>query len=87
MGTRQGWMFSGQEHPWCMPGETLACPAAASQLIAESRQENEDTAVKLGTDLEYLKKIHGRDWKQRISGPLFNTKQYTMESEQLSLQM
>lgn len=36
------------------------------ELIAESRQENEDTAVKLGTDLEYLKKIHGKVWEQNI---------------------
>lgn len=74
MGTRQGWMLSGQEHTWCAPGETLASAAAASQLtclgclelIAESRQENEDRAVKLETDLGYLKKIHGKVWKQNI---------------------
>ncbi|XP_034297605.1 UDP-N-acetylglucosamine--peptide N-acetylglucosaminyltransferase 110 kDa subunit isoform X1 [Pantherophis guttatus] len=78
-----------------MPGETLASRVAASQLtclgclelIAKSRQEYEDIAVKLGTDLEYLKKIRGKVWKQRISSPLFNTKQYTMELERLYLQM
>lgn len=36
------------------------------ELIAESRQEYEDAAVKLGTDLEYLKKIHGKVWKKNI---------------------
>lgn len=43
-----------------LPGETLASRVAASQLtclgcpelIAKSRQEYEDVAVKLGTDLE-----------------------------------
>uniref|UniRef100_A0A7N5KAL4 O-GlcNAc transferase C-terminal domain-containing protein n=1 Tax=Ailuropoda melanoleuca TaxID=9646 RepID=A0A7N5KAL4_AILME len=78
-----------------MPGETLASRVAASQLtclgcpelIAKSRQEYEDIAVKLGTDLEYLKKIRGKVWKQRISSPLFNTKQYTVELERLYLQM
>uniref|UniRef100_A0A670YHS2 UDP-N-acetylglucosamine--peptide N-acetylglucosaminyltransferase 110 kDa subunit n=1 Tax=Pseudonaja textilis TaxID=8673 RepID=A0A670YHS2_PSETE len=78
-----------------MPGETLASRVAASQLtclgcpelIAKSRQEYEDVAVKLGTDLEYLKKIRGKVWKQRISSPLFNTKQYTVELERLYLKM
>lgn len=41
----------------------------------------------LGTDLEYLKKIHGKVWKQRIASPLFNIKQYTIELEQLYRQM
>nr|XP_034969653.1 UDP-N-acetylglucosamine--peptide N-acetylglucosaminyltransferase 110 kDa subunit-like [Zootoca vivipara] len=78
-----------------MPGETLASRVAASQLsclgcpelIAKSRQEYEDVAVKLGTDPEYLKKIRGKVWKQRISSPLFNTKQYTLELERLYLLM
>lgn len=34
-----------------------------------------------------LKKIRGKVWKQRISSPLFNTKQYTMDLERLYLQM
>nr|XP_033706391.1 UDP-N-acetylglucosamine--peptide N-acetylglucosaminyltransferase 110 kDa subunit-like [Tursiops truncatus] len=78
-----------------MPGETLASRVAASQLtclgclelIAQNRQEYEDIAVKLGTDLEYLKKIRGKVWKQRTSSPLFNTKQYTVDLERLYLQM
>ncbi|XP_043913191.1 UDP-N-acetylglucosamine--peptide N-acetylglucosaminyltransferase 110 kDa subunit [Protopterus annectens] len=78
-----------------MPGETLASRVAASQLtclgcpelIAKNRQEYEDVAVKLGTDLEYLKKIRAKVWKQRISSPLFNTKQYTADLESLYLQM
>uniref|UniRef100_A0A672RBQ3 UDP-N-acetylglucosamine--peptide N-acetylglucosaminyltransferase 110 kDa subunit n=1 Tax=Sinocyclocheilus grahami TaxID=75366 RepID=A0A672RBQ3_SINGR len=78
-----------------MPGETLASRVAASQLtclgcpelIAQSRQEYEDVAVKLGTDMEFLKKVRSRVWKQRICSPLFNTKQYTMDLERLYLQM
>ncbi|KAI2644345.1 UDP-N-acetylglucosamine--peptide N-acetylglucosaminyltransferase 110 kDa subunit [Labeo rohita] len=78
-----------------MPGETLASRVAASQLtclgcpelIAQSRQEYEDVAVKLGTDMEFLKKVRARVWKQRICSPLFNTKQYTIDLERLYLQM
>ncbi|XP_041692500.2 UDP-N-acetylglucosamine--peptide N-acetylglucosaminyltransferase 110 kDa subunit isoform X2 [Coregonus clupeaformis] len=78
-----------------MPGETLASRVAASQLqclgcpelIAHTRQEYEDVAVKLGSDMEYLKMIRSRVWKQRICSPLFNTKQYTMDLEKLYLQM
>ncbi|XDV36742.1 hypothetical protein PO909_006471 [Leuciscus waleckii] len=78
-----------------MPGETLASRVATSQLtclgclelIAQSRQEYEDVAVKLGTDMEFLKKVRSRVWKQRICSPLFNTKQYTQELERLYLQM
>uniref|UniRef100_A0A672L5R7 UDP-N-acetylglucosamine--peptide N-acetylglucosaminyltransferase 110 kDa subunit n=1 Tax=Sinocyclocheilus grahami TaxID=75366 RepID=A0A672L5R7_SINGR len=78
-----------------MPGETLASRVAASQLtclgcpelIAQSRQEYEDVAVKLGTDMEFLKKVRSRVWKQRICSPLFNTKLYTMDLERLYLQM
>uniref|UniRef100_A0A3P8ZHF5 UDP-N-acetylglucosamine--peptide N-acetylglucosaminyltransferase 110 kDa subunit n=1 Tax=Esox lucius TaxID=8010 RepID=A0A3P8ZHF5_ESOLU len=78
-----------------MPGETLASRVAASQLqclgcpelIAHTRQDYEDVAVKLGSDMEYLKMIRSRVWKQRICSPLFNTKQYTMDLEKLYLQM
>ncbi|XP_059833039.1 UDP-N-acetylglucosamine--peptide N-acetylglucosaminyltransferase 110 kDa subunit isoform X3 [Hypanus sabinus] len=81
-----------------MPGicrETLASRVAASQLtclgcpelIAKTRQEYEDIAATLGTDMEYLKKIRGKVWKQRVTSPLFNTKQYTMDLERLYLQM
>ena len=78
-----------------IPGETLASRVAASQLtclgcrelIAKNRQEYDDIAVKLGTDLEYLKKLRGKVWKQRTSSPLFNTKQYTVDLERLYLQM
>uniref|UniRef100_A0A6Q2XCY7 UDP-N-acetylglucosamine--peptide N-acetylglucosaminyltransferase 110 kDa subunit n=1 Tax=Esox lucius TaxID=8010 RepID=A0A6Q2XCY7_ESOLU len=52
-----------------------------------NRQDYEDVAVKLGSDMEYLKMIRSRVWKQRICSPLFNTKQYTMDLEKLYLQM
>eukprot|EP00064_Thunnus_orientalis_P000964 superscaffoldBa00000058_g965 len=61
----------------------LGCP----ELIAHSRQDYEDIAVKLGSDMEYLKMVRARVWKQRICSPLFNTKQYTIELERLYLQM
>uniref|UniRef100_A0AAQ4PU79 UDP-N-acetylglucosamine--peptide N-acetylglucosaminyltransferase 110 kDa subunit n=1 Tax=Gasterosteus aculeatus aculeatus TaxID=481459 RepID=A0AAQ4PU79_GASAC len=78
-----------------MPGETLASRVAASQLnclgcpelIAPNRQDYEDIAVKLGSDMEYLKMVRARVWKQRICSPLFNTKQYTIDLERLYLQM
>ncbi|AWP12261.1 O-GlcNAc transferase variant 1 [Scophthalmus maximus] len=78
-----------------MPGETLASRVAASQLnclgcpelIAHSRQDYEDIAVKLGSDMEYLKMVRARVWKQRICSPLFNTKLYSTELEKLYLQM
>uniref|UniRef100_A0A3B3WBN7 UDP-N-acetylglucosamine--peptide N-acetylglucosaminyltransferase 110 kDa subunit n=1 Tax=Poecilia mexicana TaxID=48701 RepID=A0A3B3WBN7_9TELE len=78
-----------------MPGETLASRVAASQLnclgcpelIAQTRQEYEDVAVKLGSDMEYLKMVRARVWKHRICSPLFNTKQYTIDLERLYLQM
>ncbi|XP_078268590.1 UDP-N-acetylglucosamine--peptide N-acetylglucosaminyltransferase 110 kDa subunit isoform X1 [Rhinoraja longicauda] len=81
--------------PGMCNGETLASRVAASQLmclgcpelIAKTRQEYEDVAVMLGTDMEYLKKIRGKVWKQRMSSPLFNTKQYTMDLERLYMQM
>uniref|UniRef100_A0A8C3AAF3 UDP-N-acetylglucosamine--peptide N-acetylglucosaminyltransferase 110 kDa subunit n=1 Tax=Cyclopterus lumpus TaxID=8103 RepID=A0A8C3AAF3_CYCLU len=75
--------------------ETLASRVAASQLnclgcpelIAQSRQDYEDIAVKLGSDMEFLKMVRARVWKQRICSPLFNTKQYTIDLERLYLQM
>uniref|UniRef100_A0A8C3AAD5 UDP-N-acetylglucosamine--peptide N-acetylglucosaminyltransferase 110 kDa subunit n=1 Tax=Cyclopterus lumpus TaxID=8103 RepID=A0A8C3AAD5_CYCLU len=74
---------------------TLASRVAASQLnclgcpelIAQSRQDYEDIAVKLGSDMEFLKMVRARVWKQRICSPLFNTKQYTIDLERLYLQM
>lgn len=94
MGTPQGWVSSGWTPMVNMPGDTFASPAAPSQLtclhclelITKNRHNYDDIAVKLGSDLEYLKKIHGKVWKQRIPSPLAYTEQYTMALEQLCLQ-
>uniref|UniRef100_A0A8C7NA63 O-GlcNAc transferase C-terminal domain-containing protein n=1 Tax=Oncorhynchus kisutch TaxID=8019 RepID=A0A8C7NA63_ONCKI len=82
-------------HQALSPGQTCAGSTRGTtirssdlpELIAHTRQEYEDVAVKLGCDMEYLKMIRSRVWKQRICSPLFNTKQYTMDLEKLYLQM
>ncbi|XP_074651538.1 UDP-N-acetylglucosamine--peptide N-acetylglucosaminyltransferase 110 kDa subunit-like [Tubulanus polymorphus] len=74
-----------------MPDETLASRVASSQLytlgcpelVAENRQQYEDIAVKLGTDLDYLKKMRAKVFTARITSPLFNTKIYTQGLERL----
>jgi len=74
-----------------LPGETLASRVAASQLtalgcpelIARSRQEYQDIAIKLGTDREYLKAIRHRVWAARTTSPLFDCKQYAQGLEML----
>lgn len=78
-----------------LAGETLASRVAASQLttlgckelIATTRQEYEDIAVRLGTDREFLRAIRANVWKARKSSPLFNTKLYTADLERLFLKM
>jgi protein O-GlcNAc transferase len=74
-----------------LPGETLASRVAASQLatlgcpelIARTRQEYQDIAVKLGTDREFLRAIRAKVWKARIDSPLFDCQQYTQGLEKL----
>ncbi|GFY38234.1 UDP-N-acetylglucosamine--peptide N-acetylglucosaminyltransferase 110 kDa subunit [Trichonephila inaurata madagascariensis] len=74
-----------------LAGETLASRVASSQLtclgvpelIAHSRQEYEDIAVRLGTDKEYLKVIRGKVWAARTESPLFNVKTYATNLERL----
>lgn len=78
-----------------LPGETLASRVASSQLaclgvpelIARSRQEYEDIAVKLGNDRQYLKAIRAKVWKARTESPLFNVKTYTSNLEKLYRRM
>ncbi|XP_050090150.1 UDP-N-acetylglucosamine--peptide N-acetylglucosaminyltransferase 110 kDa subunit isoform X1 [Anopheles aquasalis] len=78
-----------------LPAETLASRVAASQLatlgcpelIAKSRQEYQDIAVKLGTDREYLKAIRARVWVARCESPLFDCKQYAQGLETLFYKM
>ena len=59
--------------------ETLGCP----ELIAKTKNEYEDIAVKLGTDKEYLKSIRAKVFKSRLTSPLFNTDHYTKSLERL----
>lgn len=62
---------------------TLGCP----ELIARTRQEYQDIAVKLGTDREYLKAVRARVWKARVDSPLFDCKQYAQGLEMLYTKM
>ncbi|CAK9798093.1 UDP-N-acetylglucosamine--peptide N-acetylglucosaminyltransferase 110 kDa subunit [Anthophora quadrimaculata] len=78
-----------------LPGETLASRVAASQLntlgcpelIARTRQEYQDIAVRLGTDREYLKATRAKVWKARSESPLFNCKLYAIGMEMLYKKM
>ncbi|XP_060873449.1 UDP-N-acetylglucosamine--peptide N-acetylglucosaminyltransferase 110 kDa subunit isoform X2 [Metopolophium dirhodum] len=74
-----------------LPGETLASRVAASQLatlgcpelIARTREEYQDIAIRLGTDKEYLKTMRAEVWRARSESPLFNCSIYTNGLERL----
>ncbi|XP_054276877.1 UDP-N-acetylglucosamine--peptide N-acetylglucosaminyltransferase 110 kDa subunit-like isoform X1 [Macrosteles quadrilineatus] len=74
-----------------LPGETLASRVAASQLatlgvpelIARTRAEYQQIAIRLGTDREYLKAIRAEVWRARTESPLFDCKQYATGMETL----
>ncbi|XP_034947205.1 UDP-N-acetylglucosamine--peptide N-acetylglucosaminyltransferase 110 kDa subunit isoform X2 [Chelonus insularis] len=78
-----------------LPGETLASRVAASQLntlgcpelVARTRQEYQEIAIRLGTEREYLKAIRAKVWKARSESPLFNCKMYAMGMEMLYKKM
>ncbi|XP_076649492.1 O-linked N-acetylglucosamine (GlcNAc) transferase sxc isoform X1 [Halictus rubicundus] len=78
-----------------LPGETLASRVAASQLntlgcpelVAQTRIEYQDIAIRLGTDREYLKAIRAKVWKARSESPLFNCKLYALGMEMLYRKM
>ncbi|ODM93972.1 hypothetical protein Ocin01_12713 [Orchesella cincta] len=78
-----------------LPGETLASRVSASQLtslgvpelIARSMKEYEDIAVRLGTDLEYLKFIRAKVLRRRSESTLFNTAAYASNLERLYWRM
>ncbi|XP_076623152.1 O-linked N-acetylglucosamine (GlcNAc) transferase sxc isoform X1 [Colletes latitarsis] len=78
-----------------LPGETLASRVAASQLntlgcpelVARTRQEYQDIAVRLGTDREYLKATRAKVWKARSESPLFSCKLYALGMEMLYRKM
>ncbi|KAG1660799.1 UDP-N-acetylglucosamine--peptide N-acetylglucosaminyltransferase subunit [Nymphon striatum] len=72
-------------------GETLASRVASSQLtcigvpelIAKSKEEYEEIAVKLGTDREYLKATRAKVWRLRTVSPLFNVNTYATNLERV----
>ncbi|XP_070553169.1 UDP-N-acetylglucosamine--peptide N-acetylglucosaminyltransferase 110 kDa subunit-like [Ptychodera flava] len=78
-----------------LPGETLASRVAASQLhalgcpelVAKTRQDYEDIAVRLGCDRNYLRLIRAQVWKARTTSPLFDCKQYATDLEDLFRKM
>uniref|UniRef100_A0A1W7RB52 protein O-GlcNAc transferase n=2 Tax=Hadrurus TaxID=88315 RepID=A0A1W7RB52_9SCOR len=78
-----------------LAGETLASRVASSQLtclgvpelIARTRQEYEDIAVRLGTNKEYLKAIRAKVWQARTENSLFNVKIYASNLENLFYKM
>lgn len=62
---------------------TLGCP----ELIARTRKEYEDIAIRLGNDREHLKAIRAKVWKARAESPLFDCQQYARGLEHLYLIM
>lgn len=62
---------------------TLGCP----ELIARTRQEYQEIAIKLGTDREYLKAMRAKVWKARVESPLFDCQQYAQGLEKLFSKM
>ncbi|XP_055839671.1 UDP-N-acetylglucosamine--peptide N-acetylglucosaminyltransferase 110 kDa subunit isoform X3 [Episyrphus balteatus] len=78
-----------------LPGETLASRVAASQLatlgcpelIARTRQEYQEIAIRLGTDREYLKTMRAKVWEARVESPLFDCSQYAKGLEMLFSRM
>lgn len=62
---------------------TLGCP----ELIARSRQEYEQVAIRLGNDREYLRSMRHKVWKARVESPLFDCKEYANGLEGLFLRM
>ncbi|CAI5445411.1 unnamed protein product [Caenorhabditis angaria] len=78
-----------------MPMETLASRVASSQLyalgvtelVAKSREEYVEIAVKCGTDADYLSSLRAKVWKARMTSTLFDVKQYCKDMEDLLHQM
>lgn len=78
-----------------LPLETLASRVASSQLsclgtpelIANSYDDYESIAVRLGTDRAYLKTIRAKVWQARTSSHLFDVKLYVNNLERLFIKM
>lgn len=62
---------------------TLGCP----ELIARTRQEYVDIAVRLGNDREFLKAVRAKVWSARKHSPLFDCKYYVQDLEKLFRRM
>lgn len=58
---------------------TLNC----TELIARTRQEYQDIAIRLGKDREFLKTVRAKVWTARVESPLFDCKQYAEGLETL----
>ncbi|KAL8562192.1 hypothetical protein ACOMHN_005177 [Nucella lapillus] len=78
-----------------LPAETLASRVASSQLhclgcpelVANSRQDYVDIAVKLGNNIPYLRGMQARVNLARTTSPLFDTQRYTHSLESLYSRM
>ncbi|KFD57447.1 hypothetical protein M514_01550 [Trichuris suis] len=78
-----------------LPLETFASRVASSQLnalgcpelVAKSREDYVDIAVRLGTDVDYLRRIRAKVWKARTTTTLFDVKQYCIDMENLYFKM
>lgn len=78
-----------------LPGETLASRVASSQLctleldelVAKSREDYENIAVKLGNDRDYRRAIRTKVWEGRLSSPLFDVRVYAKDLEDLVYKM
>ena len=74
-----------------LPAETLASRVASSQLhtlglaelVARTREDYENIAVRLGNDPDYRRAIRNKVWKGRVESPLFSVKIYTKNLEDL----
>jgi len=74
-----------------LPLDTFASRVAASlltsigipELIASSRKDYEEIAVRLGVDEEYYNYIKKKVWDGRLLSPLFDTQKYTRDLESL----
>lgn len=62
---------------------TLGCP----ELIARTRQEYEQIAIRLGNDRDYSRGIRAKVWKAREESPLFDCQQYAGGLEMLYKRM
>ena len=53
------------------------------ELITYSYNDYKNTALKLSNDKSYYNKVKAKLQKERLTSPLFNTKQYTEDLESI----